>query len=80
MGFLSAQEFTQKAFMAVLKLNAYHKTLAQPYFWRTTDQQEIDYIETKVDMLRAFEFKWKATAKVKIPKHLKELTQLKLNS
>ncbi len=51
-----------------LKLNAYNKTFAKSYFWRTTAQQEIDYIETKADTLSAFEFKWKAKAKVKIPK------------
>lgn len=51
-----------------LKLNAYNKTLAQAYFWRTTAQQEIDYIETKAEELSAFKFKWSAKAKVKIPK------------
>ncbi|MFK7832183.1 MAG: ATP-binding protein [Winogradskyella sp.] len=51
-----------------LKLNSYHKTLAQSYFWRTTSQQEIDYIETKAGELNAFEFKWSAKSKVKIPK------------
>jgi len=51
-----------------LKLNAYNKTLAQSYFWRTTSQQEIDYIETTAEKLSAFEFKWKAKSKVKIPK------------
>lgn len=51
-----------------LKLNNYSKNLAQSYFWRTTAQQEIDYIETTADKLTAFEFKWSAKAKVKIPK------------
>ena len=30
------------------------------YFWRTYDQQEIDWIEVKNGQLRAYEFKWKA--------------------
>jgi len=51
-----------------LKLNSYHKNLVQSYFWRTTTQQEIDYIETKPEKLEAFEFKWRPNSKVKIPK------------
>lgn len=51
-----------------IKLNNYNKNLAQSYFWRTTSQQEIDYIETTASTLAAFEFKWSAKAKVKIPK------------
>jgi len=31
------------------------------YFWRTTQQQEIDYIEEHQDKICAFEFKWKST-------------------
>ncbi len=30
------------------------------YFWRTHDQQEIDYLEEKDGALRGFEFKWQA--------------------
>lgn len=30
------------------------------YFWRTTQQQEIDYLEEDADGIRAFEFKWNA--------------------
>lgn len=29
------------------------------YFWRTTQKQEIDYVEEKGNVLSAFEFKWK---------------------
>jgi len=36
---------------------------AQRYFWRTTQQQEIDYIEELHDRLFAFEFKWNPTRK-----------------
>ena len=38
------------------------------YFWRTHDQQEIDYIEERDGMLYAWEFKWNALSKKKIPK------------
>jgi predicted AAA+ superfamily ATPase len=30
------------------------------YFWRTTDQAEIDYIEEEDGVLNAYEFKWKS--------------------
>jgi hypothetical protein len=37
---------------------AYENTWTNPYFWRTTAQVEIDYIEDKDGKLNAFEFKW----------------------
>lgn len=51
-----------------MKLLAYSNSLAKPYFWRTTSQQEIDYIEVAADQVSAFEFKWASTKKVKLPK------------
>ena len=33
-------------------------TMADIYFWRTTQQQEIDYIEERQQQLYAYEFKW----------------------
>lgn len=38
------------------------------YFWRTTQQQEIDYIEEREENLFAYEFKWNPKAKAIIPK------------
>ncbi len=38
------------------------------YFWRTTQQQEIDYIEESAQSLTAWEFKWNVKAKARIPK------------
>lgn len=35
------------------------------YFWRTTQQQEIDYIEEMVGKLEAFELKWNPNVNVK---------------
>ena len=37
------------------------------HFWRTTQQQEIDYIEDTGDKLLAFEIKWNPKAKAKFP-------------
>lgn len=50
-----------------LKLNAYGQTLARGYFWRTKQQQEIDYVEEKAGTLTGYEFKWSEKAKVRIP-------------
>ena len=38
------------------------------WFWRTYDQQEIDYIEEQDNQLSAFEFKWNPEKKTKMPK------------
>ena len=40
----------------------------KPWFWRTTQQQEIDYIEEWDNKLFAFEFKWNAQKKVRLSK------------
>lgn len=52
-------------FMERVKRNAYKKDVKSYYFWRTYDQQEIDFIEVKNKTINAFEFKYSAT---KIPK------------
>ncbi|MEM6726505.1 MAG: DUF4143 domain-containing protein, partial [Bacteroidota bacterium] len=41
-----------------IKQNRYKLNLAKPYFWRTTQQQEVDYVEVKGDQVAGFEFKW----------------------
>lgn len=41
-----------------IKLLSNHGVSHRSYFWRTTGQQEIDYIEECDEGLRAFEFKW----------------------
>ncbi len=50
-----------------LKYLKYNRILAETYFWRTYDQQEIDWLEHENGQLRAYEFKWKES-KAKIPK------------
>ena len=58
-----------------MKLLSYSQSVAKPYFWRTTTQQEIDYIETNADDVSAFEFKWTNTKKAKLPKSFSESYQ-----
>jgi hypothetical protein len=37
------------------------------YFWRTQQQQEIEYLEETHENLKAWVFKWSPKAKVKFP-------------
>lgn len=46
---------------------ANHQHFANRYFWRTTQQQEIDYLEEKDGKLFAYEFKWKEQANPRFP-------------
>jgi uncharacterized protein len=48
------------------KQNIYKDTFARMYFWRTQQQQEIDFVEEKEGRISAFEFKWKEK-KTKFP-------------
>lgn len=41
-----------------MKYNHYNGHYVNTYFWRTTDKQEIDYIEEQNGELRLFELKW----------------------
>lgn len=41
-----------------MKVLSYRGSLARSWFWRTQQQQEIDYIEEEDGRLRAYEFKW----------------------
>lgn len=56
-------------FLAIerLKKQAYQKILANNYFWRTWDQQEIDWLEDRGGILHGYEFKW-SSQKVSVPK------------
>lgn len=51
-----------------LKFNHYRNYFFQFYFWRTTEQQEIDWIEESDGQLFAYEFKWLNAAKAKLTK------------
>jgi uncharacterized protein len=50
-----------------LKSIHYNRSLAKLYFWRTTQQQEIDLIEEKNAKFDLFEIKWNENRKVKFP-------------
>lgn len=44
-----------------MKHNAYNAFYGKRYFWRTQQQQEVDYIEDYDGVLHAYEFKWSST-------------------
>jgi predicted AAA+ superfamily ATPase len=45
----------------------YYQMFVNQYFWRTKQQQEIDYLEERDGKLFIYEFKWNPKAKVKFP-------------
>jgi len=51
-----------------VKQNSYKMTFAKPYFWRTRQQQEIDYVEQQGLKMSAYEFKWNSRANSKFSK------------
>ena len=63
-----------------LKYRAYNNLLAKGYFWRTVQQQEIDYVEEEAGSIKGFEIKWNPKNKIKIPKSFTEAydTEVKL--
>jgi predicted AAA+ superfamily ATPase len=50
------------------KMNDYGEKYCNSWFWRTTEQKEIDYLEEADGKISAFEFKWSDRAKYKAPK------------
>lgn len=60
-----------------IKKNTYAEHDVSMYFWRTTQQQEVDYIEEKNGELSAFEFKWKKGAKTTLSKTFSDAYQVK---
>lgn len=50
-----------------IKKNEYRQSLAQLFFWRTKNKQEIDLIENVNGKIYGFEFKWKSKTKIKTP-------------
>jgi len=45
-----------------------NKDLRQSYFWRTTQQQEVDYVEEVNGTFFGYEFKWSERKTIKFPK------------
>lgn len=50
-----------------IKFMQYNKRSANYYFWRTYDQQELDWVEEEAGELRGYELKWNPKRKSKIP-------------
>jgi predicted AAA+ superfamily ATPase len=50
-----------------IKYLAYHQKWVNNWYWRTTEQQEIDYVEEENGQLSAFEFKWNPKTKGSVP-------------
>ncbi len=52
----------------IRKQNEYHQTYANFYFWRNSDQREIDLIIEKNNQLRTIEIKWNPSKRVLLTK------------
>lgn len=50
-----------------LKFQHYTDLTVNSYFWRTYQQQEMDWVEEREGKLFAYELKWNADKKVKVP-------------
>ncbi|MBG47749.1 MAG: ATPase [Pseudozobellia sp.] len=62
-----------------VKKLTYGGSLASSYFWRTKQQQEIDYVEEDSGEIIGYEFKWNPKAKAKFPKTFKETYDAEIN-
>ncbi|RMF32419.1 MAG: ATP-binding protein [Bacteroidetes bacterium] len=51
-----------------VKFQHYHRMVVNNFFWRTYDQQEIDWVEEREGRLFGYEMKWGATRKTKVPR------------
>jgi hypothetical protein len=49
------------------KALAYSRSVARSYFWRTTTQSEVDYVEERDGCFAAYEFKWNIRRKPRPP-------------
>jgi uncharacterized protein len=50
-----------------MKRNSYADHFCNTYFWRSTTQQEIDYLEEANGVLQVFEFKWNPQKQPRFP-------------
>jgi len=58
------------------KQNFYKNTFSKMYFWRTKQQQEIDFVEENSGNISGFEFKW-INKKTKFPQKFMEAYKAK---
>ena len=49
-----------------MKHNSYSSFYGKSYFWRTQQQQEVDYLEDYDGVLHAYEFKWSPTKQTRL--------------
>ena len=55
-----------------IKQIEYKQSLARTYFWRTKQQQEVDFVEDNGGKITGFEFKWMNKKNAKLPKTFTE--------
>ncbi|MDD2425901.1 MAG: ATP-binding protein [Bacteroidales bacterium] len=55
-----------------LKQIEYKQSLARIYFWRTRQQQEVDFVEEEGGIITGYEFKWHKKRNQKLPKTFTE--------
>lgn len=55
-----------------IKQIEYKQSLAHTYFWRTQQQQEVDFVEEKGGKIYGYEFKWQKKKTQKLPKTFTE--------
>ncbi|MFV0554418.1 MAG: ATP-binding protein [Mangrovibacterium sp.] len=58
-----------------MKQLEYKQSLAQSYFWRTKQQQEVDFVEVNADKITGYEFKWNKKKTTSLPKTFVEAYQ-----
>ncbi|HPV56466.1 MAG TPA: DUF4143 domain-containing protein, partial [Tenuifilaceae bacterium] len=51
-----------------MKQIEYKQSLARTYFWRTKQQQEVDFVEENSGKLIGYEFKWNKKKSTRLPK------------
>jgi predicted AAA+ superfamily ATPase len=51
-----------------MKYLHYSMKYVNSYFWRTSQQQEIDYVEIRDGIIHAFEFQWSQKERLRVPK------------
>lgn len=51
-----------------MKYNSYNRHYCNCYFWRTREQQEVDYIEDYDGQLHAYEFKFNPRKEARVPR------------
>jgi uncharacterized protein len=51
-----------------MKTNHYAEKNIKSWFWRSLQQQEVDYVETEGNEIRAYEMKWNTIKKAYVTK------------